>query len=344
MKAAPRDIEAALKSLNARFVAVLVYGPNEGLVRERAALVARQVVADLKDPFNVAVLSAATIAADPARLADEAAALSFMGGRRVILVEAATDAVAAPLGHVLADPKGDSLLVFSAGDLPPRSPLRQLVEAAENALAIPCYDDDARSLDDLVRRTLAEHKLAIEPEAARALIDSLGADRMVARGEVEKLALYKGADSDRTIRLADVAAVIGDSATLALDEVAAATVGGNLPQLDRALTRAFVQGENPIPILRAVARRLLRLYEAAGLVAEGVRPEDAIKRLRPPVFFKEVPSFIGQLQRWTPERVVGAIRVVTEAEADAKSGLFPPEAITARACLRIANAARQAGR
>src|SRR5690606_918412 len=124
MKASARDIGDALSALDRRFHEVLIYGPNEGLVRERADILARQVVADLKDPFNVAILTAAEVAADPARLVDEAAAMSLMGGRRVVRLDGANDAVAAPLQMLLEDIRGDSLVVLAAGDLPPRSALR----------------------------------------------------------------------------------------------------------------------------------------------------------------------------------------------------------------------------
>src|SRR5258708_8919168 len=63
----------------AGLVAALVYGPDQGMVRERAAALARSVVPDLNDPFRVAELDEAGLAADPARLWDEAAALYMIG-------------------------------------------------------------------------------------------------------------------------------------------------------------------------------------------------------------------------------------------------------------------------
>ncbi|MDA5192452.1 DNA polymerase III subunit delta [Govanella unica] len=342
MKLGPRDVDSQLRALDRRYAAVLVYGPNEGLVRERAETIARQVVPDLKDPFNVSNLTSSEIAADPARLGDEAAAMSMLGGRRVVRIDAAGEAVAGPLGFVLGDYKGDSLIVLAAGDLTPRSALRKLIEDAQNAVAIACYDDDARSIGDLIRASLEAQGLRIEQDAGRYLVDHLGSDRMVARGELEKLGLYKAADSDRMIRLADVEAIIGDSSSTAIDEVASATTGGDLPALDRALEKAFIQGETAVGLLRAVARRLLRLYEASGYLAEGARPDEAVKRLRPPLFFKDVSPFTTQLNRWSAERLVSAIRIVQDAETDAKSSLLPAETICARACLRIANAARAA--
>ena len=64
----------------------LVYGPDAGLVQERTEKLLKTVTPDLTDPFNAADLGEAALLADPARLADEAAAISMMGGRRTVRV------------------------------------------------------------------------------------------------------------------------------------------------------------------------------------------------------------------------------------------------------------------
>src|SRR6516165_4076207 len=123
MKLAGSRIAAFLQRPDPDIRAVLIYGPDEGLVRERAAMIARTVCADLSDPFRISDLSAATLAADPARLADEAAQLSLIGGRRVVRVYGAGDTLAKLFGEFLKTVSGDALTVVEAGDLPSRSTL-----------------------------------------------------------------------------------------------------------------------------------------------------------------------------------------------------------------------------
>ncbi|MEX1147754.1 MAG: hypothetical protein WEB93_05170, partial [Sphingomonadales bacterium] len=162
MKVKAGEITGLLRKLDPRFRAILIYGPNEGLVRERADAIARLVVDDLRDPFNVASLTVANLKEDPARLTDEAAAISMLGGQRVVRVDGAVDSVAGPLRNFLEDPKGDGLVIIAAGDLPPRSDLRKTVEGAANAAAIPCYGDDARALTDLIHDSLRGHGLDVD--------------------------------------------------------------------------------------------------------------------------------------------------------------------------------------
>jgi DNA polymerase-3 subunit delta len=122
-------------------VAALVYGPDPGMVRERAAALAKSVVPDLSDPFRVAELDESALDSDPARLWDEAVALSMIGGRRVVRVRGAGNALAKEFERFLADPKGDALIVVEAGDLAKSASLRRVFEEADNAAAVACYPD-----------------------------------------------------------------------------------------------------------------------------------------------------------------------------------------------------------
>ena len=91
MKIPFKQIEGFVKSPPVNMRVILIYGPDSGLMKERAKLIGGSVVPDLNDPFNVVTLSNAILADDPARLSDEANAMSMMGGRRLIRVEEASD-------------------------------------------------------------------------------------------------------------------------------------------------------------------------------------------------------------------------------------------------------------
>jgi DNA polymerase III subunit delta len=146
-------------------VAALVFGPDTGLVRERAEALMRTVVEDLNDAFRVADLDDSTLVSDPARLSDEAAAISMLGGRRVVRVRGAGNNLAKLFESFLDEPAGDALVVVEGSDLAKGTSLRKLFEDAGNAAAIACYPDSARDLFDVVRSGLKAERLAIAPTA-----------------------------------------------------------------------------------------------------------------------------------------------------------------------------------
>ena len=338
MKIAPAGAEKFLRAPPPTVRAVLLYGPDSGLVRERADGLVRGIVDDLADPFRVAEIAAASLRDDPARLADEAAAMSLTGGRRAVRVRDAADSLADLFESFLAVATGDALVVVEAGNLPSRSKLRKLFETAAAAAAVACYADEGRALQSVIRDTLGARRITVTPDAMAYLLANLGGDRLLSRAELEKLALYVGDGGEAT--LTDAAATVGDSAAMTLEDLAFAATGGDLTGLARALDRVWREGAAPVTVLRSCARHVQRLHLVAGHLAEGSSAESAIKALRPQLFFKHADAFRAQLRRWPPTALGAALVRLTEAEVQCKTTGLPAETVCAQALTRLCAEAR----
>lgn len=337
MKLSGARIEPFVKSPDPAVRAILVFGPDLGLVNERVQRLMRSVVKDTSDPFRVTELTPAALKETPSRLADEAAALAFGGGRRVVVLRDAGDGQSAVLSSFLANPMGDALVVVEGGELGPRSSLRKLFEGADNAAALACYGDEGGSLAGVIQEELKSAGLMAEPDAMAYLIEHLGGDRRLTRAEMMKLAIYMGGPG--RVSLADATACIGDTAALGLDDLALATADGDHGGAQRVLDRLLREGSSPIQMLRSVARHFIRLHLAAGIMAQGKSVEQAMTALKPPVIFKAADRFRRQLSRWPTDRLGKALDVLTEAELDCKTTGMPAAEITSRALMMIARAA-----
>ncbi len=332
MKLTGAKIESFLRKPDPGVVAVLVYGPDRGLVRERADRLVETVAGTRTDAFRISELSTDDLKDDPSRLAAEAAALSFSGGRRVVRVREARDTQAESLRLLLAS-SADGLAVLEAGELGPKSPLRLAAEAVANAAALPCYADDSNALRSLIMAELSAQGLAISDEALDMLAGLLGADRGLTRSELAKLALYKG-ETGR-IDVDDVLAVVGDAQQQSTDAVAYAACGGDFAGLDRSLATLVAEGTQPISVLRAAARHLQRLLQARALIDAGATPKLAVDRLKPPVHFRWRTSFERQAALWTSRRLASGLLQVTEAELQCKQTGAPQELICHRTLIRL---------
>ncbi len=331
MKLSGRQAERFIQQPDPNVRAVLLYGPDAGLRRERSAALLAHVVDDPNDPFSVTELSGSQLAEDPARLADEAAALVFGGGSRFVRVRDVSDKATAVLKDFLAGSPGEAFVVVEGDDLPARSSLRKLFEGDKSAVALACYHDDERSLPEVIRGYFSKAGLGISREAVDFLAGQLGGDRGLTRSELEKLALYKAGGGE--VSLEDAVACVGDSALLSLDDVALATGSGDLAALERALARSFAEGNAPVTLLRAAARHFQRLHVVAGAPGGA---EVAMKQLRPPVFWKLAPAFKAQAAAWRPAQLARALERLLEAEAACKRSGAPAETLAARALLEIA--------
>jgi len=344
MKIAPRDVESLLRAPPATVRAVLLYGPDGGLVRERAHTLTALVAGDPGDPFRVAELSNGEVKSDPARLADEASAMAFGGGRRVVRVRDAEESLAPAIEILIAGTPSDSLVIVEAGDLPARSALRKIFESAAGGAAVACYRDDQRQLATLVGQTLRGAGLSASPDALAYLTANLGGDRMTTRRELDKLLLYMGAaeglgePAKRQVELEDAQICVGDSAALSMDDLAYALGDGDLLAMERALSRSLREGANPVAILRAAARHLMRLHLIAGLAAQGTALDAAMKKLRPPPFWKVAPRFRTQVQALSPRLLSRALAKLLDAERACKRSGAPSELLCAQALSAITRA------
>lgn len=340
-----RAIKSFLAARDKDIAAVLIYGPDSGLARERALKIAARVVADLKDPFNALELSDADLKDEPGRLADEITSLSFAGGERVIRLrtsgEAAVKAAQALLdgldsGHL----KPNGVVIVEAGDLPPRSGLRKAFEKAKRGVSLPCYADGPADVRAMSQEAAAAEDIRFDPDALDLLVSILGDDHGVSRAEVDKLILYKGPKELRagpaSISLEDVRASLVDGLGDAMDDTASAAADGAPARLAAALYKAAAAGASPIGLLRALQRQFARLKNAQDLMDAGESTASAMKKLRPPVFFAEERAFENRLYKWRGPKLDRALRMLIDAELDAKTTGAPQREIVERAALALA--------
>lgn len=323
-------------------VAALIFGPDAGMVRERAEILAKTVVPDLSDPFLIAEMDETVLAADPARLADEAAAVSMLGGRRVVRVRGATNAQGKLFASFLASPKGDALVVVEAGDLNKSSSLRKTFEEAKNAAALACYPDTARDVAGVVRDALREENLAIAQDALADAVSRLGADRGTTRRELEKLILY--CQGRKEVSLADIRAVMGDEAELRTEEACDAAGSGDAAGLDLTLQRLWEAETSPVAVVRAALGHFQRLLLVKEEMARGGVFDTAVRRLRPPVHFSRLNAFRAQVQRWSADGLLAALDRLQEAEVLCKTTAVPAEAALGHVLFEVAAMARLAAR
>jgi len=333
MKLTGRNIESFLRGVDAAVAAVLFYGPDAGLVHERADRLTSVVAGDAADPFRVSEVTTERLRDQPSLLSDEASALSFGGGRRVVRLRNADDSQSAAIESFLESPAGAGLVIVEAAELGPRSSLRQLFEAADNAAALPCYRDEASDLARLIGEELGRAGLRLSGEARDYLAGALGGDRGVTRRELEKIVSYLGpSDSARPLELADALACVGDSAALSVDDLVFALGDGDFSAVERLTDRALAEGTTPVAILRTAGRHFLRLH----LVASVEDRERAIRTLKPPVFYKYVPRLHEQVRQWASSRLHQALDRLTRAEMDCKRTGMPAEVLCRRVLLEIA--------
>lgn len=303
------SLQRVLTSLDRECRAVLVYGPDAGLVTERAAVLAGAFAGKQKDGTEIVRLDERDLAEDSARLEVELRTIPMFAERKVVRV-AAGARIDVPSLKVLLDAPLAGALIVEAAALRPDSALRKLFEKHATAAALPCYADE-RSISELIDDELDKDCLTIDTETRAYLMTRLGADQALSRSEVIKLALF--AAGRGVIGHEDIDAVIGDSSEIAVESFVYGVSGGDTKEAIRQLGRLAAAGTEPSLVLSALGRHFTQLHRAASAQAIGASVEQAVRSLRPRPHFKRERAFIAHCRRLGAQRLLEALPLIQEA-------------------------------
>lgn len=315
----------------------LLYGPDSGLAAERGLRLARAIPGALQDPFRFVEL----INPAPDILLAEAYASSLSGGRRVVRVREAHESLAKTLETIDKTPP-DALVILEAGDLTPKSKLRAGAEKSPNIACMACYVIDQARLPQVIIGRLRAQSVQIDQDAAAWAAQNLTGEEGPLAQALEVLVLYAG--ERRTLALTDVAAILADGGDTSLNDAVDATLTGDLAATDKALTLAYEEGASSVGVIRVLLAELLRLRLAVGMVEEGASAQEAMGKMRPPVFFKRQPLVQKMLRLWTLEAINQALAAGLAAEAACKTSHIPDQDYCRHMMLALAMRARNSAR
>lgn len=335
----PRNADAFVKKPDPQCAVVLIYGPDTGLVSERARAVIAASVDDPADPFQLVRLEGDTLAEDPGRLIDEAGTVPLFGGRRAIWVKAGGRSFAPALEALLDAPPADCRIVIEGGDWKKSHALVALVEKSRAGAAIACYGDERAAIGQVIADEAAAHGLTLTSEARAALMDLLGGDRLASRGEMQKLCLY-AAGAGR-IELRDVEAVVGDATNLMTDEIVDAAFGGRPDRLDAALAKAWTENVNPSVLAGTALRHGILLHRLRGEVDKGqAAAAAAVEKAGREIHFKRKAGISAQLVAVTSEHLAKIMEDLSHAVLEARRSAALGPALVSRALMRISLSVR----
>jgi len=257
------DNAAALKALDTPTDTVrlyLLYGPDEA---GSEALAARFGKA-MGEGAERIDLDGPTLRSDPARLTDEAAAISMFGDRRWIRVQPTGEEVLPAVEALLEAPAAGNPVVLIAGNLRKTSKLLTRVDGNKAAIAIVSYAPEGRNADALAVTLARETGLELPGDLARRLIALTGGERGLLASEIDKLALYLDAtpEAPKAATPEALDALGAEGGEQQLFKAAAVILSGNVAGAEREIAWLRRTGGSLAGLLRITLQRAVALAQA----------------------------------------------------------------------------------
>lgn len=342
------EVDRFLKSPDKGIRAAVIHGKDRSGVAERAEILCRAITPDLNDPFNVSLLTDSDIDGDAMRLDEALTALSMIGGRRLVRVrlgaeKASIDKLlaAALKTHAEGGYNPDAMLVIEAGALGRDSALRKAAEASKEAVGIACYEDETGDVARMTREALSADKVGLTSDALDRFVSRLPRERGLMRQEIERLALYIGPGSGRTIDIEELEAHLGVEPDASLQDAALQAFGGRPAPAQAGLRRAFAEGESPVMAVRQASIHLGKLRRISVLQSNGAGAKEAAKSAG--VFWKQEAEMLRQARSWRLDDLDRVLDSVNAADIATKTTGSPDQLIAERLILEISARARRLG-
>ena len=298
----PNELER-LSRLDPAVRFTLLTGPDEATMEA----VAGHLVGLAGQDAERLDLTGTQLSQDPSLLVAEAASMSLFSSARVIrltLSGSGDDSLAAVEALLAADVAINPVIATGAS-VTAKSKLVKLVEGAPGAVAAICYQPDRRALIAIAMTAAQDQGLRLANTEAQLLVDLVSGDQALMRREIEKIALYldAGADRQRQVTAADIAALGAATHEEDVSECINVALGGKVRDLPAMLAKSAAIGVAEIRIIRALAIRAMALARLRAEVDAGAHPATVVAAKSSGIFWKERDAVTAQLHIWDSVRV-----------------------------------------
>lgn len=304
----------------AKIKAVLIYGPDAGQVDEYCDLAIEKLNIE-KD--NLFALDADDLREKQDAVYAEACSPSMFGGQKMVIISNAGDASAKQITDLVCHSGLCATVIVTGSDLRAGGGLRALFEGASDMACLACYNDDAKTLANLIRGVLSADAgiQQITPDAMAYMTTHLGGDRGITRGFLNKIALY--VHDKRVVELDDVEKCLPDTGASDLDDFMYSLTAGHIQQTMTALDRLLYDNKDSNMLIRVLDGHFKKLQNA---VVNGQLPK---------LFWKVEDKFKLAIKIWPDAEITAVLMRLNELERQLRTTGMPGEILLRDFALKL---------
>ena len=189
----------------------------------------------------------------------------------------------------------------------PKSLIRSFFEKNENAICVPCYEENSKEKLLYIQNYLRDEGVEFNVSELNILSNSLSNERLEIKSELEKIIiLFKNFGKQHSF----------DFFLSHISESNYIDQSKFIFSLSSKQTKGFIKnynsftnfGADNIKLVSYLLEHFFRLLVIKNKLDEGLDIKQALKQLKPPVFFKDVVFFEKQVLELTLDEINQMIR------------------------------------
>ncbi len=195
-----------------------------------------------------------------------------------------------------------------------KSKIRNFFEKEKNYACVPCYPDNEISIKKIIQEKLSGFD-GVSPFILNLIYENTNLDRIKLYNELEKiLVCFTNKKIDKESLEVLLNSSTNDNFNLLKDEA----IIGNKINTNKYLADTMIEAEKGTYYLNIINQRLINLYQLIKK-ANTTTLELAVNEAKPPIFWKDKPIYIKQLQKWNSKKLKKILNDTYELEIRLKS-------------------------
>ena len=336
MKLTGRDVSSFFKSPPKGIAGVLIYGNDPMRVsNKRQQLIKSLLGSNADEEMRLSRISRENLKKTPEQAIDLCKTRGFFPGARALLIEEANETITDTIIKAIdAWKDGDATVVVTSGSLKPSSNLRKFFEQKKNTFSAPIYDNPITKFE--VEKIIAEAGLQNVTHDSFTQLAAIASELQPGdfKQSVEKLTLYKLKD-ETPVTYQDIINCTPASNEADIDQVLNAVLTGNDFEVSQIVGRLRSQGILPVTLIIAATRHFKAVFS---IISNPGGVSAGAAALRPPIYGPRKDALIKQAQKWGPEKVKRAIKILIATDLQLRSAnqRAPQMALVERLFIRLA--------
>ena len=299
-------IEENIDRLNNNIV--LFYGENLGLKNDL-----RKIIKNISKAAFVKNLDQDEVLANENKFYNDLLNKSLFGEEKIFFINQTNDKILDLVKEV--ETKVDSAKIYLFSELLDRkSKLRSYFEKSNTLGIVPCYADNEISLKKIISGKLKGYT-GLSSHNLNMIIENCGLDRYKLNDELEKIAIFfenKIIDTSKLEILLNLK--VNNSFDLLKDQ---ALIGDRI-KTNKLISDTILENEKNIFYLNVINQRLIKLLEV-NKNAKDSNLDDAINKIKPPIFWKDKAIFSIQARKWKSSKLKKLLGQTYKIELKVKS-------------------------
>ena len=321
-----------------RFLNILIYGPNEGLVKDQIEKLVKDYLS--QGEYEEISFNGKDLDDDPGSLETIIRSVSMFFKNKIVIADGIKDKHLSIIEEIVLKTPEQGVLIIREGNLSKSSKIRKFFEEQKACLSLPCYEDDSRSIMKNIEEFTIKNKFELSRDIKNYLLQSLSNDRMISKRELEKIEIfYKNSNSK--INLEEIKILLNDSSSQNLNKMNEHVMFGNTSKSSKIINKLLSEGTSPISLVRSLINYLLRVQQTKIEMKKGNNFDSSIKILKPPVFWKDKDNFQKHCFKWPLRSIESSLSRLLETEITCKLNSKLANINCEKSILLIANNGRQ---